>query len=129
MAAIRRTKDNKIASKTLVNGGTANVRDKEIKPERSLTMATKMAGDGFFKVNFYHPELRKKFPGNAKLWHVDKFYPYAKNEAGKYEALFIDEPRFEYEILRSRQKAEVLEKIGVRFMILKNGVELLNEGL
>jgi hypothetical protein len=122
--AIRRKNpaDNKIFSKSLVNGGTTTERLVEIKATRPLTAASQIAGDKYFKVNWYHPELRRCFPGNSKLWHVDKFYPYAKDEP-----LFVDEPRFDYEILRSKQKAEVLEKIGVRFLILKNGTEPLNE--
>lgn len=135
-APIRTAKEKetkKIASRTLdVGGAHAKIIEREDRErkERPITRATEIAGSTFFKVNFYHPELKKKFPGNQKLWHVDKFYPYAQeSDFASKGNLFVDEPRFDFEILNSRRKAEVLEKVGVKLLILKNGTELLEESV
>lgn len=86
------------------------------------TQASKISGSDFCKINHYHPLLREKFPGNSKMWSVDKYYPHAKGGP-----LYIDEPKLDYRIQESKKKLAEFEKAGVRYLILKNGVEPLNE--
>ncbi len=129
----RKKQENMVASQTLKTGGNIRERSAEeiqkTKRERKIT-SHMLAESDFCKINFYHPALKANFPGNGKLWSVDKFYPYAKGGP-----LFVDEPRFPYEIKNCEMKLDAFDKHNekanvhekVRYLILHNGVDPLND--
>lgn len=120
-------KNSKIAS-TSIPAGTYRERTESekqafaLRAKETKMSASKIADSTFCKINYYHPLLKKKFPGNSKMWTVDKYYPYAK-----CGPLFIDEPRLDYRVQESKNKLAEFEKAGIKYLILKNGVEPLNE--
>lgn len=117
------------AHATAIKAGTYDQKKEVTRPkERVIARASTIAGDEFVKINFYHPLLREKFPGNPKMWSVDKCYPMAKGGP-----LLVDEPKLDYRIQECKRKLAEFEaynktaKVKIRYLILKGGVEPLNE--
>jgi len=79
---------------------------------RLKNMIENISGDKFCYINFYYPGGRDHFPENEKLWRVDRYYP---NAVGG--PLFVDEPRFEYEIQNCKLKSGVMKEMGHRYII------------
>ena len=115
-------RNERIGAGTAQAGTFTEKKPQVVAVKSRITAASKAAGHEFCKVNYYHPLLKEKFPGNPKMWSVDKYYPYAKGGP-----LYIDEPNLEYRIVESKRKLEEFKKAGVRYLILLRGVEPLNE--
>lgn len=64
------------------------------------------------------------------MWSVDRLFNVPiEGQGGKTTnvELFIDEPRLPYKIREAKMKLDVLSKLGIRFLILKDGVTPLNQ--
>lgn len=80
----------------------------------SPKLSDQIAGDSScFYLNYYYPHGKEHFEDFPKLQYVSKFYPYA--DGGP---LYVDEVRYEWEYKECLQKKDVMDKYGMRYIIL-----------
>ena len=78
------------------------------------SISDELAGDKFHYVNYLVTHLKFAFHDKPSMWHVDKYYPYAKNGA-----IYFDEPRTPQEIDLCSLKREFLHKHAIRYIVIE----------
>lgn len=92
----------------------ARISSQEIKP-----LAEQVAGHHFFQRNYYWPGGKQAFPGQFRLHHVDKFFPFA--EGGP---LYVDE-KHDKDARDLEAKKAFMKKLGNRYLILSQNTTLI----
>lgn len=86
-------------------------------PERSKeewrSTAERVAEHRLYKRNEHIPILKEAFPAQRHMWHVDKFFPFAKDGV-----LAVDEPSLLTMVKESEAKAKVLRAAGIRMVVI-----------
>ena len=91
------------------------------------TLAEKIAKSTVFVKNHYVNELREKYAHYDRMKRVDKFFPYAQlEENAKRIPLYVDEPMNSQESEICYQKAKVMQKLNLKYVILEKDTELFD---
>jgi len=85
---------------------------------KALKVALNLSTSEFCKVNWYYPGGREAFPGQQKMWTVDRCYPYA--EGGQ---LLVDLVALPHKMQEAKIKHEFFKKKNIRYVALDRGVE------
>lgn len=85
------------------------------------SVAEQVAGDSFFKKNYYYPKGKELFPNDKDMHYVDKCFQYAIGGE-----LMIDEPLTDLELKKCNEKAKAMKEMGLRYLILKPGMNVID---
>jgi hypothetical protein len=83
------------------------------------SFAEQIAEHRIYECGKFVPELKAALPNLWRLWHVDRFFPYAKGGE-----LLVDEPKTEADFVESKLKAAAAAKAGLRMIILKSDTSI-----
>lgn len=53
-------------------------------------------------------------------WGVAYYFPVAKDDSGKVVATYVDEPKSDRQIKLCAKKSEVMEKLGLRYLVFRH---------
>lgn len=82
------------------------------------SLAEEIAQSKYFERNKFVQVLKEKFPHQANLWTIDRFFPYAKGGP-----LFVEEPTYKHEMAESKLKRDALMGQPGRFLIIEAGMQ------
>ena len=92
---------------------------KGVRHNKTNSMTDEIAESSFCYLNFTVSQLKDYFPQNRDLFHVDKYYPYAKGGP-----LFIDTPRFVPEIDLCELKKVAMKELKLRYLAITPQMDL-----
>ena len=78
------------------------------------SLAERIAFHRLYERNKHVGFLKEAHPTRPYLWTVDLYFPYAKGGP-----LWIDEPCLSPDVIDSEERKKVMEKMGLRFLIVK----------
>lgn len=85
---------------------------------KSLKLALNISTSEFCKINWYYPGGREAFPGQSKMWTVDRCYPYAKGGQ-----LLVDHVILPHKMQEAKLKHKFFKAKKMRYVALDRGVE------
>lgn len=96
----------------------------QVKPPsftKSLKNALNIDTSEFCKMNWYYPGGRDAFPGQQRMWTVDRCYPYA--EGGQ---LLVDYVVLPHKMEEAKLKHEFFKERNIKYVALDRGVERID---
>jgi hypothetical protein len=92
---------------------TFSAQDGTLPENNYRSLAERVAGHRLYQRGVFLPFLKEAFPHLKHMWCVDRYFPYSI-----HGSLYIDEPVKEFQVAESQKKRAVLEKFGLRLIVL-----------
>lgn len=88
-------------------------------PSHFRSLSEQVAQHRLYEKNKIFHDLKEAFPAKWTMWHVDRYFPYAKGGP-----LAVDEPNHPADVVESFEKQKLLLSKGIRMVVLTYGITL-----
>lgn len=106
-----------------VKAGTYDFKEPQVKPpsfSKLIKRILNLSANEFCKINWYYPGGREAFPGEPRMWMVDRCYPYLKEGQTLVDIVILDHKRKE-----AKRKHKYFQSKGINYIALDRGAEII----